>query len=215
MRKELLAGRDISPATFNLMAALSACCIVACGFLVYSAFAIRWTIPMIRVGILALAMLILFFSVIALKVRSRYCALLRMFRVNEISRLTLASAVDTEKAAAITEVKDNRTIEKLKENQEQAIQKTASAMAGQVSRNIGENVARNMDKRFTEQELRMREMMSRIEQILGGLSPYKTESSFDPEEEYEEEPEDYDDEGYEAEEEYEESEEMAQPTDVF
>ncbi len=220
MKKELLAGKDISPATFNLLAVLSACCLVSCGFLILFAFAIRWAL-MIRLGILSLACLLFFFSVMVLKVKSRYCALLRMFRTNEIARITLASAVDAEKASAIAEVKDARTIEKLKESQEAAIQKTASSVAVQVSRNIGDNVSRMVGKQLSEQEERMREMMSRIEQVLGGAAPYRADLDLDeneylseedlgqeeagsytePEEEYE--PEEYND------------EDDAQPVNVF
>jgi hypothetical protein len=211
MKKELLAGKDISPATFNLLAVLSACCLVSCGFLVYFAFAIRWALA-IRVGILALAFLLFFFSVMVLKVKARYCALLRLFRTNEISRITLASAVDAEKASAIAEVKDARTIEKLKENQEVAIQKTAGAVASQVSRNIGDNVSRMVRRELSEQEERMESLMNRIEQLLGGSAPYRAPQDYG-EEEYLSEEEDYS----EPEEEppfEEEEEEQAEPVDL-
>lgn len=211
MKKELLAGVDISPATFNLLAVLSACCLVSCGFLVFFAFAVRWILA-IRVGILSLSLLLLFFSVMVLKVRARYCALLRMFRTNEISRITLASAVDAEKASAIAEIKDSRTIEKLKESQDVAIQRTAN----KVSRDVGDSVRMIVGRQLSEQEERIKAMMSRIEQYLGGAVPYRTEPDLNEDEYLSEEeaegPELYE----EPEEEPEYTEDVeARPTDII
>ena len=184
---DLLAGKDISPARFNLITVLSVCCLISCGFLYFLAFAVKWT-NAVRLGMIVLASLVGFFSFLVLGIKSRYCTLLRMFRTNEISRLTLASAVDAEKVAAVSEVKDRRTIEKLKENQEQVIQKTAGQVAGQVSKNFGENVMKSIDRRFSEQELRMRDMFSRLEKMLEGAPSYQEtpeENPYEEEEDYE------------------------------